>query len=189
MEDGALFKTMDMMVKKGLTKFWGASVETLAEAETCLTYPGCASLQIIFNLYRQDAAWTIFEKAKAADVGIIVRLPLASGILTGKFGADHKFAEDDHRNFNRDGAHFSVGETFSGIAQEKAVHLLEKIKPFVPEGWNLADFALRWILDHDAVSTIIAGCSRPQQITANIRASDLSELSPDTHAALQYLSV
>lgn len=185
LEDGALFKTMDSMVEKGLTRYWGASVETLAEAETCLAYPGCASLQIIFNLYRQDAAWSLFDKAKASDVGIIVRLPLASGILTGKFAADHKFADDDHRNFNRDGAHFSVGETFSGIEQSQAVGLLAKIQPFVPEGWSLADFALRWILDHDAVSSVIAGCSKPQHIEANVKASDLPALSSDTHDALK----
>ena len=187
LRDGEIFKTMDALVEKGITKYWGASVETLAEAEMCLAHPGCASLQIIFNLYRQDAAWALFEKAHAANVGIIVRLPLASGILTGKFSATHQFAADDHRNFNRDGAYFSVGETFSGIEQQKAVALLAHITPLVPEGWSLADFALRWILDHEAVSSIIAGCSRPAHIEANARASELPPLPAETHAALKVL--
>ena len=185
LRDGEIFNTMDQLVDKGLIRHWGASVETLEEAELCLAHPNCATLQIIFNLYRQDAAWQLFYKAQQANVGIIVRLPLASGILTGKFSATHQFAPEDHRNFNRDGAHFSVGETFSGIEQEKAVHLLELITPFVPEGWSLADFALRWILDHEAVSSIIAGCSRPAHIDANVRASGLPNLSADTHAALK----
>ena len=184
LRQGDIFNVMNDLQEKGLIKAWGASVETLEEADLCLEEEGCASLQIIFNLYRQDAVWSLFEKAKEKNVGIIVRLPLASGILTGKFNADHQFDESDHRHFNRDGAHFSVGETFSGIEQSKAVALLEEIKPFVPDGWGLADFALRWILDHEAVSTVIAGCSHPDQITRNVRASTLPSLSAETHDAL-----
>ena len=115
LEDGAIFEIMDQMQAEGLTKNWGASVETIAEARICLAQPGLASLQIIFNLYRQNAAWEIFDAAKEKDVGIIVRLPLASGVLTGKYEKGHRFAETDHRNYNADGAAFSVGETFSGI--------------------------------------------------------------------------
>ena len=184
LRQGDIFHVMNDLQNKGHIKAWGASVETLEEAELCLAQDSCATLQIIFNLYRQDAAWSLFEKAKDKNVGIIVRLPLASGILTGKYQADYKFDDSDHRHFNRDGAHFSVGETFSGIEQAKAVALLEEIKPFVPEGWSLADFALRWILDHDAVSTIIAGCSHPDQIDRNVRASSLPALPEDTHQAL-----
>ena len=185
LRQGDIFDVMDHIQRKGLIKAWGASVETLEEAELCLAQDGCASLQIIFNLYRQDAAWSLFQKAKDKNVGIIVRLPLASGILTGKFSADHQFDESDHRHFNRDGAHFSVGETFSGIEQTKAVALLDPIRPLVPEGWTLSDFALRWILDHDAVSSVIAGCSHPSHITRNVRASDLPPLSSDIHKALR----
>ena len=185
LRDGALFGIMDDLQSQGLIKAWGASVETIEEAHLCLEQSGCASLQIIFNLYRQDAIWSLFDEAKAKDVGIIVRLPLASGILTGKYDANHQFAETDHRHFNRDGAHFSVGETFSGIAQPVAVSLLESIRPFVPDGWSLSDFALRWILDHDAVSTVIAGCSDPSHISRNVRASKLPRLADDTHTALR----
>ena len=187
LRQGDVFKVMDDLQEKGLIKAWGASVETLEEADLCLAQKGCASLQIIFNLYRQDAVWSLFDKAIDKNVGIIVRLPLASGILTGKFSADHQFDESDHRNFNRDGAHFSVGETFSGIEQAKAVALLEEITPFVPEGWSLADFALRWILDHKAVSSVIAGCSHPDQIKSNVRASSLPSLSAETHDALAHI--
>lgn len=184
LKQGQIFHVMNNLQAKGLIKAWGASVETLEEAKLCIAEDNCATLQIIFNLYRQDAIWSLFDEAKARDVGIIVRLPLASGILTGKFAADHKFDESDHRNFNRDGAHFSVGETFSGIEQHKAVALLDEIRPFVPEGWSLADFALRWILDHEAVSSVIAGCSHPDQIERNVRAASLAPLPDETHAAL-----
>ncbi|MEZ5721427.1 MAG: aldo/keto reductase [Paracoccaceae bacterium] len=115
LEDGGIFAIMDQMVADGLTANWGASVETLAEARVCMAQPGCTTLQIIFNLYRQNAAWEIFDEAKAKNVGIIVRLPLASGVLTGKFAKGQTFPETDHRNYNADGAAFSVGETFSGI--------------------------------------------------------------------------
>ena len=184
LKEGRIFEVMNNLKAKGLIKAWGASVETIEEAKLCIAEDNCATLQIIFNLYRQDAIWSLFDDAKARDVGIIVRLPLASGILTGKFSADHKFDESDHRNFNRDGAHFSVGETFSGIEQHKAVALLDEIRPFVPKGWSLADFALRWILDHEAVSSVIAGCSHPDQIERNVRTTSLPPLPSETHDAL-----
>lgn len=185
LEDGTIFAIMDEMVAEGLTRHWGASVETIAEARMCLAQPGCASLQIIFNLYRQNAAWELFDEAKAKNVGIIVRLPLASGVLTGKFEKGHRFPETDHRNYNADGAAFSVGETFSGIEMNQAIDALDLIKPLVPEGMTLADFALRWILDHDAVSSVIAGVSRPEQAMRNARVSDLPPLSDATHADLR----
>ena len=185
LEDGAIFAIMDEMVAEGLTANWGASVETLAEARVCLGTPGCASLQIIFNLYRQNAAWEIFEEAKAKGVGIIVRLPLASGVLTGKFQKGHSFPESDHRNYNADGAAFSVGETFSGIEMDKAIDALDLIRPLVPDGMSLADFALRWILDHDAVSSVIAGVSRPDQAVRNAAVSNLAPLGEAVHADLR----
>lgn len=185
LEAGEIFDIMDEMVARGLTKAWGASVETIAEAKTCLAQPGCASLQIIFNLYRQNAAWELFDEAKAKDVGIIVRLPLASGVLTGKFEKGHRFPASDHRNYNADGAAFSVGETFSGIEMNQAIEALELIKPHVPEGMTLADFALRWILDHDAVSSVIAGVSRPEQALRNARVSDLPPLGAALHETLR----
>jgi len=185
LREGAVFDVMDRLKTEGLCRNWGASVETIEEAHLCIAHPGCATLQIIFNLFRQDAAWELFDAAQAANVGIIVRLPLASGILSGKFGPDHTFAETDHRNYNADGAAFSVGETFSGIEMSKAIAALDHIRAFVPGGWSMADFALRWILDHPAVSTVIAGASRAEQVVANARASQLPPLSPDTHDALR----
>lgn len=187
LEDGSIFAIMDEMVADGLTKHWGASVETIAEARMCLAQPGCASLQIIFNLYRQNAVWELFDEAKAKNVGIIVRLPLASGVLTGKFEKGHRFPETDHRNYNADGAAFSVGETFSGIEMNQAIEALELIKPLVPEGMSLGDFALRWILDHDAVSSVIAGVSRPEQAVRNARVSDLPPLGDAIHSQLRQI--
>ena len=154
LRDGAIFDIMNRLASDGLCRQWGASVETIEEAKICLAQGNLASLQIIFNLFRQDAAWDLFPQAEAAGVGIIVRLPLASGLLTGKFAADTVFEPSDHRNYNRDGAAFSVGETFSGIELATGVALVEELKPLVPEGWSLADFSLRWILDHPAVSTV-----------------------------------
>ncbi len=185
LEDGEIFAIMDEMVAEGLCAHWGASVETLAEAKLCMAQTGCASLQIIFNLYRQNAGWEIFDAAKKKGVGIIVRLPLASGVLTGKFEKGHKFPESDHRNYNADGAAFSVGETFSGIGLDAAVDALDLMRPLVPEGMSLAGFALRWILDHDAVSAVIAGVSRPEQAVRNAAVSDLAPLGADVHAKLR----
>ena len=185
LEDGEIFRIMDEMVAQGLTAHWGASVETLAESRMCMTEPGCASIQTIFNLYRQNAAWELFDEAKEKGVGIIVRLPLASGVLTGKFEKGHAFPASDHRNYNADGASFSVGETFSGIEMDKAIGALDLIRPLVPEGMSLADFALRWILDHDAVSSVIAGVSRPDQALRNAAVSDLPPLGADIHAELR----
>ena len=185
LEEGAIFDIMEEMKAEGLTKNWGASVETIAEAKLCMQQPGLATLQTIFNLYRQDAAWEIFDAAKEKDVGIIVRLPLASGVLTGKFEKGHSFPETDHRNYNADGAAFSVGETFSGIEMDKAIDALDLIRPHVPAGMSLADFALRWILDHDAVSSVIAGVSRPDQAERNARVSELPRLGESVHDALR----
>lgn len=187
LEDGAIFDIMDEMVAEGLTAYWGASVETLGEARICMAQPGCATLQIIFNLYRQNAAWEIFEAAKADGVGIIVRLPLASGVLTGKFHKGHRFPESDHRHYNADGAAFSVGETFSGIEMDRAIEALDHVRPLVPDGMSLADFALRWILDHDAVSSVIAGVSRPEQAVRNAAVSSLPPLGGEVHDALRRL--
>jgi aryl-alcohol dehydrogenase-like predicted oxidoreductase len=187
---GAVFDIMNRLQAEGLCKHWGASVETIEEAKLCLAQEQLVSLQIIFNLFRQDAAWELFPEAQAANVGIIVRLPLASGLLTGKFRADHIFGATDHRNFNRDGQFFSVGETLSGLTLATGADLAAELSEYAPEGWSLADLSLRWILDFPAVSTVIAGCSRPEQVAQNARASDLPPLSPELHGRLKafYLS-
>ncbi len=185
LEDGQIFEDMNILQSEGLFDNWGASVETIEEAEICLEQEALASLQIIFNLFRQDAIESLLPKAKASNVGIIVRLPLASGVLSGKYSADHEFAETDHRNFNKDGQFFSVGETFSGIEFSKAVTLANELKQFVPEGMSLADMSLRWILDQDAVTTIIAGCSRPEQVERNARVSELPALGEELNERLK----
>jgi aryl-alcohol dehydrogenase-like predicted oxidoreductase len=180
LEEGKLFDHMEDFKSEGVIRHWGVSVETVDQGLLCLKHPGVASLQIIFNLFRQDAADELLPKARAADVGIIVRLPLASGLLSGKFGKDHKFAKTDHRNFNRDGQLFNVGETFSGLPFEIGVDLVRELQALAPQGWPLAQFAIRWILDHPAVSSVIAGVTRPEQLAANVAAASLPRLDKST---------
>lgn len=177
LEDGEIFTWLDDLVSDGLILNYGASVETVAEGMTCLRQPNLATLQIIFNIFRQDAAAELLPKAQQQDVGIIVRLPLASGLLSGKYDKNHQFAETDHRNFNRDGAAFSVGETFNGIPFEKGVELVQQLEERKPEGWSMVDLALRWILDHAAVSSVIAGVSKPSQLSSNVAAAKQPMLS------------
>ncbi|MCW8125872.1 aldo/keto reductase [Microbulbifer halophilus] len=184
MRDGTIFTWLEDLRAEGLIRHYGASVETIDEARLCLQHDGLASLQIIFNLFRQDAASGLLDEARYKDVGVIVRLPLASGLLSGKFTADTRFDPSDHRHFNRDGEAFNVGETFGGIPFEKGVELVEGLRGLLPTDAEMAQWALRWILDHEAVSTVIAGASRPQQIESNIRAAELPSLSPEQHRAL-----
>ncbi len=184
LEDGEIFTWLDDLVDEGLIRFYGASVETVNEGMTCLNHPNIASLQIIFNIFRQDAAAELLPRAMAQDVGVIVRLPLASGLLSGKFGKDHQFDPTDHRNYNRDGAAFSVGETFNGIPFDKGVELVEELEEFKPDGFTMVDLALRWILDHQAVSTVIAGVTEPQQLISNVNAAEKAALSPVLSANL-----
>jgi aryl-alcohol dehydrogenase-like predicted oxidoreductase len=178
LRNGAVFGWMDELKAEGLVRHWGASVETIEEGLICLEQPGCATLQIIFNLFRQDAATELLPKAAEKDVGIIVRLPLASGLLSGKFGKDTRFAPSDHRNYNADGKAFSVGETFSGIPFGRGVELVAQLKGLAPEAMPMSQFALRWILDHPQVSTIIAGVSKPSQLADNVAASGQKSLFP-----------
>ncbi|OAM76803.1 aldo/keto reductase [Devosia elaeis] len=178
LRDGAIFGWMDELQAEGLVRHWGASVETIEEGLLCLEQPGCATLQIIFNLFRQDAAEQLLPRAAEQDVGIIVRLPLASGLLSGKFDKNTRFEAGDHRNYNRDGAAFSVGETFSGIPFERGVELVQELRGLSPEGMPMSQFALRWILDHPQVSTVIAGVSKPEQIADNVAASERKSLFP-----------
>ncbi len=131
-------------------------------------------LQVIFNLFRQKLATELLPQAEEKAVGIIVRLPLASGLLSGKHTRETKFPEDDHRNYNRNGEFFNVGETFAGLPFEKGVELADQLKGYLPEGINLAQMAMRWILDHKAVSTIIPGASSPEQAARNARISEVS---------------
>lgn len=184
LKDGEIFAWMEDLQSDGLIRHFGASVETIEEAHWCLAHDKLASLQIIFNIFRQDAAAQLFDAATEKDVGIIVRLPLASGLLSGKFAKDSEFSPSDHRSYNKDGEAFSVGETFNGIPFEKGVELAEQLRGFLPDGMDMTQFALRWILDHKAVSSIIAGVSRPEQIAVNVEAGDLPELPRSVHEKL-----
>lgn len=183
--DGEIFNIMDDLRDEGLLRYWGASIENVEEALICLKAPGLATLQIIFNLFRQDYAQDVLPKAKAANVGIIARLPLASGLLSGKWSKDTKFGEKDHRNFNRDGKFFNVGETFSGLPFETGIELVDDLKHLSPKGLPLAQFALRWLLDHQEVSTIIAGVTRASQLEANVASTRVDPLEPTLHEELR----
>jgi aryl-alcohol dehydrogenase-like predicted oxidoreductase len=175
---GAVFGWMDELRAEGLVRHWGVSVETIEEGLICLDQPGCATLQIIFNLLRQDAATDLLPKAAERDVGIIVRLPLASGLLSGKFDKDTRFEATDHRNYNADGQAFSVGETFAGLPFARGIELVAELRGLAPESLPMSQFALRWILDHPQVSTVIAGVSKPEQLADNVAASDQKSLFP-----------
>lgn len=181
---GDLLSWMEDFQSEGLIRHFGASVETLDDALFAVEHPQMASLQIIFSLLRQNAAGELFQKAKMHDTGIIVRLPLASGILSGKMKRETTFAPTDHRNYNRNGEFFSQGETFSGIPFEEALDLVEQLRQLVPKGMSMAQMAMRWILDHPAVSTIITGASRPEQAIENASVSALPPLSEDLHRQL-----
>ena len=184
LREGRVFDWLREQQRDGLIERFGASVESVEEGLICLEQDGLASLQIIFNIFRQKPLDELLPKARARGVGIIVRLPLASGLLTGKLGLRTEFVPGDHRNFNRDGAHFNVGETFAGLPYEKGVELADSLKPLVPAGLGMARMSLRWILDHDAVTTVIPGASSPAQARANATASTLPPLSPELHARL-----
>jgi aryl-alcohol dehydrogenase-like predicted oxidoreductase len=184
LKDGSIFTWLEDFKKQGLIRAFGASVETLEEARLIVDHPGLASLQIIFNLFRQNAIMDLFPAAIANNVGIIVRLPLASGVLSGNMLPDQVFDPSDHRSYNRHGEAFSQGETFSGIPYSRALKLVEEMRPWVPEGMSMAQMAMRWILDQPAVSTVIAGATRPRQARENAATSDLPPLSPELHQKL-----
>ncbi|TPV56448.1 aldo/keto reductase [Aestuariibacter sp. GS-14] len=179
-----IFDWLREVQQEGLINAFGASVETHKEAEICLEHSDLQSLQIIFNLLRQRPIEALFDRALAQQVGIIVRLPLASGMLSGKFSKDTAFAATDHRNYNKDGEAFSVGETFSGIAFNQGLEIVDILKQSVPEGMTMAQFAMRWILDHDAVTTIIPGASSAFQVTQNASVSQLPVIDKTTHQRL-----
>lgn len=178
---GELFQWLAELQQEGKIKAYGASVESMDEAQWCLTQPGCASLQIIFNLFRQKPIHTLFAEAKRKNVALIVRLPLASGLLGGKMTKTTQFPASDHRNYNRDGLSFNVGETFAGLPFEKGVDLADRLKPWVPSGQTMAEFAIRWCLDFDAVSVIIPGARNPEQARGNARPSGLPPLGKELH--------
>ncbi len=184
LRNGEIFEWLRKLRSEGKIRSFGASVESMEEARTCLEQEGLASLQIIFNVFRQKPIDELFEAARAKGVAIIVRLPLASGLLAGKFSTDTEFAENDHRNYNRDGGAFNVGETFAGLPFETGVALAESLKGIMPSELSLAEAAQRWILDYPAVTTVITGASRPEQVRANAGVSDLAPLPENLHEQL-----
>ena len=181
---GELFGWLRELQTEGKIRAFGASVESMEEALWCVGQEGCAALQIIFNLFRQKPIAALFDAARARRVALIVRLPLASGLLAGKFTQATRFPASDHRNYNRDGGSFNVGETFAGLPFAKGVELADALKPLVPPGLTMAEMALRWCLDFEAVSVIIPGAKNPEQARANARASALPSLSRELHARL-----
>ena len=186
MKSGECFDWLGTLKQEGKIKHFGASVESMDEAITCLRHPGLASLQIIFNIFRQKPIDALFEQAKRKGVAIIVRLPLASGLLSGKMSKQTHFAPQDHRNYNRNGESFNVGETFAGLPFEKGVELADELKPMVPHGMTMAQMALRWCLDYPEVSVIIPGAKDPAQARANAATSDLPPLSDAIHRDLHH---
>tara|TARA_R110002049_G_scaffold306635_1_gene505454 strand:+ start:32686 stop:33672 length:987 start_codon:yes stop_codon:yes gene_type:complete len=188
LKQGAIFDWLRALKQEGLILNFGASVETVEEGLLCMEQEGLLSLQVIFNMFRQKLVSELLPQAEAKGVGIIVRLPLASGLLTGKFDKKTTFSENDHRNYNKNGDAFNVGETFAGLPFEKGVEFVDAIKnDILPNNLTMVQLALRWILDHKAVSTIIPGASSPKQVIGNAVVSDLEELTPETHNALMAL--
>jgi len=174
-----LFAGLDQLVSEGLLKNYGVSVEKVEEALKAIEFPNVSTVQIIFNMFRQRPRDSFFAEARKRNVGIIVRVPLASGLLTGKMTKDSVFSQDDHRNFNRDGSAFDRGETFAGVRFEQGLEAVEKLRAVKPKGMTMAQFALRWILMFDEVSSVIPGAKRPSQAEDNIKAADFPPL-PDT---------
>ncbi len=170
LRDGAVFDVLERLKAEGKVREYGVSVESVEEGLLCLRYPGVKALQVIYNLFRQKPAEELFPKAKSQGVGILVRLPLASGLLTGKFTESSTFAADDHRNFNRNGDSFNVGETFAGLPFEKGVALARELA-WIGEGrGSMASAALRWILENDDITCVIPGFKDERQVRKNLAA-------------------
>ena len=171
------FEMMDDIVKKGKILHYGVSVEKVSEAMDAIQFPNVKSIQIIFNMFRQKPSEEFFKEAAKRDVAIIARVPLASGLLTGKMNKHSSFPSNDHRSYNIKGEAFDVGETFSGVSFEKGLEAVEELKKLLPENFTLADFALKWILMHDEVTVAIPGAKNKQQASLNVNSIDLDEIS------------
>ncbi|NWG14924.1 MAG: aldo/keto reductase [Acidobacteria bacterium] len=180
-----VFEVLDDLVQAGKLKFYGVSVEKVEEAIKATEFPNVQSVQIIFNMFRQRPAELFFNLAKQRQVGILARVPLASGLLSGKMTKETTFPADDHRNFNRYGQAFDRGETFSGVDYDTALEAVELLRPLVPPGFSMAQFALRWILMFDAVSCAIPGAKNARQALANTQAADLPPLSKEVMAQIK----
>jgi aryl-alcohol dehydrogenase-like predicted oxidoreductase len=179
--------SLDDLAQAGKIRYYGVSVERVEEALKAIEFSNVQTVQIIFNCFRQRPAELFFPEALRRRVGILARVPLASGLLSGKLTRDSRFAADDHRNFNRHGEAFDVGETFSGVDYEVALEAVEAIRRLLPAGVAMAPFALRWILMHDAVSCAIPGGKRPAQVAENCAASELVALPAETMGAIRVI--
>ncbi|WP_454287427.1 aldo/keto reductase [Rhizobium arsenicireducens] len=178
-----VFEGLEEIKQAGKIANYGVSVENAEQALKAIEYPGVVSVQIIFNMFRQRPAGLFFQEAKRRNVAVIARVPLASGLLSGKITPQTQFAAEDHRNFNRHGEAFDVGETFAGVPFETGLQAVEEVRKLVPSGTAMAAFALRWILMHDAVTVVIPGARNAAQAQANASASDLPPLSSDVMTA------
>ncbi|MDZ4242774.1 MAG: aldo/keto reductase, partial [Candidatus Omnitrophota bacterium] len=174
-----LYEWLKILKKEGKVRNFGLSVESMDEALFGLDQDGVSSLQIIFNIFRQKPIDVLFEKAKEKHAALIVRLPLASGLLSGRLTPQTTFAETDHRHYNREGQRFNVGETFAGLPLDRGIALSRELAAYVPSGMSMAQAAMRWILDFDAVSVVIPGATKPEQIVENVSASALPALPED----------
>jgi len=181
----AVFEALADLKARGKIAQYGVSVEKVEQALKAIEYPGVETVQIICNMFRQRPAELFFEEANRRDVGVIVRVPLASGLLTGAIDRETAFPANDHRNFNREGDAFDRGETFAGLPFEAGLDAVEALEPYVPEHMTMAQMALRWILDHDAVSTVIPGSTSPEHIRDNVDAAEMDPLSHETHGAVR----
>jgi len=182
-----VFGVLDDLVKQGKLRYYGVSVEKVEEALKAVEYPNVQTVQIIFNIFRQRPAELFFEQAKKREIGILARVPLASGLLTGKMKLNTKFESDDHRKFNRHGESFDRGETFSGVDYHTGLKAVEEIKHLVPHSMTLTQFALRWILMFDAVTCAIPGAKTPAQAEENFSAADLPPHSKDVMSKVKYI--
>ncbi|MCI0707867.1 MAG: aldo/keto reductase [Ignavibacteriae bacterium] len=180
-----VFGLLDDLVRDGKLQYYGVSVEKINEALKAIEYPNVQSVQIIFNIFRQKPAERFFAEAKRRKVGILARLPLSSGMLSGKFTRTSTFHKDDHRAFNRNGEEFDKGETFSGLDYNVSLEAVEAIRPLVPKGWTMAQLALRWILMFQEVTCAIPGAKRPNQAEENIKAGSLPPLDGETMKKLK----
>ncbi|MBB4930493.1 aryl-alcohol dehydrogenase-like predicted oxidoreductase [Lipingzhangella halophila] len=181
----AVFDDLDAMVEEGRMRAYGVSVETCEEALAAIARPNVATVQIILNAFRHKPLERVLPEARAAGVGVIARVPLASGLLSGRYTAQTTFADNDHRTFNRSGAAFDVGETFSGLDFETGLAATERIRELLPEDMTMVRFALRWILDQPGVSTVIPGARGADQARGNASAASLAPLPPETHTAVR----
>lgn len=182
-----VFGVLDDLVLAGKIRHYGVSVEKVEEALKAIEFPGVQSVQIIFNIFRQRPAELFFPEAHRRKVGILARLPLSSGLLSGKLTRTSTFAKDDHRNFNRHGEAFDRGETFSGVDYETGLKLVEQLRPLAPAGVTMPQLALRWILEFPAVTCAIPGAKRPAQVQENVAAADLPHLPKATMKKIQAL--